>query len=131
MDRWTKKLMTRHKALHPRNNIHRLYVSRKQGGRSCPSIEDCVDASTQSLEEYINKSKERPFIATSNSNINIRTNLKKQQNLENRKKKNNSMDMSSAKIAFDMDMTKTGKRQETNWISFNSSIKQCFKGQLY
>ena len=43
--------MTMHKALHPRDDVDRLYVSRKEGG----SIEDSVDASIQWLEDYIEK----------------------------------------------------------------------------
>ena len=53
MDQRTRKLM--HKALHPRDNIDRLYVSRKEGGRGLASIEDSVDASMQRLEHYIEK----------------------------------------------------------------------------
>ena len=44
-----------HKALHPRDNVDRLYVSRKEGGRGLTSIEDSVDASIQRLENYIEK----------------------------------------------------------------------------
>ena len=55
MDQRTKKLMTMHKALHPRNDIDRLYVSRKEGGRGLASIEDRVDALIQRLEDYIEK----------------------------------------------------------------------------
>ena len=47
--------MTMHKALHPRNNVDRLYVSWKEGGRWLASIEDSVDASIQRLEDYIGK----------------------------------------------------------------------------
>ena len=38
--------------LHPRNDVVRLYVSRKEGGRGLASIEDSVDASIQRLEDY-------------------------------------------------------------------------------
>ena len=55
MDQKTKKLMTMHKALHPRDDVDRLYVSRKKGGRGLTSIEDSVDASIQRLEDYIEK----------------------------------------------------------------------------
>ena len=55
MDQRTKKLMTMHKALHPRDDVDRLYVSRKEGGRGPTSIEDTVDASIQRLEDYIEK----------------------------------------------------------------------------
>ena len=47
MDQRTRKLMTMHKALHPRDDVDRLYVSRKEGGRGLASIEDSVDASIQ------------------------------------------------------------------------------------
>ena len=36
-----------HKALHPRDDVDRLCVSRKEGGRGFTSIEDSVDASIQ------------------------------------------------------------------------------------
>ena len=55
MDQRTRKLMTLHKALHPRDDVERLYVSRKEGGRGLVSIEDSVDASIQRLEDYIEK----------------------------------------------------------------------------
>ena len=55
--------MTMHKALHPRDDVHRLYASRKEGGRRLASIEDTVDASIQRLEDYIEK-HERGLITT-------------------------------------------------------------------
>ena len=45
MNQRTRNLMMMHKALHLRDNIDRLYVSRKEGGRSLDSIENCVNAS--------------------------------------------------------------------------------------
>ena len=47
--------MIMHKALHPRNDVLRLYVSRKEEGRALTSIEDSVDASIQQLENYREK----------------------------------------------------------------------------
>ena len=47
--------MAMHKALHPRDDVDRLFVSRKEGGRELASIEDNFDASTQRLEDYIEK----------------------------------------------------------------------------
>ena len=55
MGQRTRKLMTMHKALHPRDDINRLYVSRKERGRGLASLEDSVDASIQRLEDYIVK----------------------------------------------------------------------------
>ena len=43
------------KALHPRDVVDRLYVSRKEGGRGLTSIENNVDASIQRLEDHIEK----------------------------------------------------------------------------
>ena len=53
MDQRTRKLMTMHKALHSRDDVDGLYVSRKERGRGLASIEDSVDASIQQLEIYI------------------------------------------------------------------------------
>ena len=53
MDWRTRKVMTMHKALHPRDDVDRLYVSRKEGGRGLASIEDTVDAFIQRLKDYI------------------------------------------------------------------------------
>ena len=47
MDEETRKLITMHKALHPRDDIDRLYVSRKERERGLTNIEDSVDASIQ------------------------------------------------------------------------------------
>ena len=49
-----KKIMTRHKALHHRDNFGRLYISRKEGWRGLARIEDHVDASIRH-EECIQK----------------------------------------------------------------------------
>ena len=67
MDQRTRKLMTMHKALHPRDDVDRLYVPRKEGGRGLTSIEDSVDTSIQRLEDYIEK-HERGLITAIRNN---------------------------------------------------------------
>ena len=47
--------MTMHKALHPRDDVDRLYVSRKGGERELASIEDSVDALIKRLDDYTEK----------------------------------------------------------------------------
>ena len=47
--------MTMHKALHPRDDVDRVCVSRKEAGRGLASIEDNVDASIRRLEDNIEK----------------------------------------------------------------------------
>ena len=59
MDQRTRKLMTMHKALHPRDDVNRLYVPRKEGRSGLASIEDSVDASILRLEGYIVKERQR------------------------------------------------------------------------
>ena len=58
-------------------------VSRKEGRRGHPGIQDCVDASIQKLEKYIKKFTERLITAT----INNIPNTKHQSNENNQKTK--------------------------------------------
>ena len=59
-----------HKALHPRDDVDRLYVSRKEGCRGRASIEDSVDASIQRPEDYIEKLKRGLITAIRNNTDN-------------------------------------------------------------
>ena len=73
MDKRTRKLMTIHEVLHPKDDVDRLYVPRKERGRGLTSIEDNVDASIQRLEVYTEK--QRGLItATINDTDNAKTN---------------------------------------------------------
>ena len=65
MDRRTRKLMTMHTVLHPRDYVDRLYVLRKERGRVFASIEDSVDQSIPRLEDYIEKRRGRLSITNS------------------------------------------------------------------
>ena len=56
-----------HKALHPRDDVYRLYVSRKKGGRRLASIGDSVNALIKRLEDYIDKRGEILITATRNN----------------------------------------------------------------
>ena len=44
-----------HKALHPRDDDDKIYVSRIEGRRGFASIEDSIDASIRPLKDYIEK----------------------------------------------------------------------------
>ena len=55
MNQRTRKQIDIHKVLHTRNDVDRLYVSRKEKGRGLSSIEDSVESSIQWLEDYIEK----------------------------------------------------------------------------
>ena len=71
IDQRNGKLRTMHKALHPRDDVDRRYVSRKERGRrGLASIEDSVDASIQRLEGYIEKHKQGLITAIRNDTDN-------------------------------------------------------------
>ena len=74
MDQRTRKLMTMHKALHPRDDVDRLYARRKEGGRGLASIEDSVDTSIQQLENYIQKHEGGIITATRHETENTMNN---------------------------------------------------------
>ena len=58
-DRKTRKLLTMHGALHPRADVDRLYVSRKNGGRGLMSLLDTVSMEKSNLQRYVMQSQER------------------------------------------------------------------------
>ena len=58
IDRRTRKLLTMHKTFHPKDDVDRLYVGRKDGGRGLISIKECVENSVLGLREYVENSSE-------------------------------------------------------------------------
>ena len=66
--------MTTHMALHPREDVDRLYVSRKEGGIGFASIQDSVDASIQQLDLYIERLERGLITATRKDTDNTKTN---------------------------------------------------------
>ena len=74
MDQRTRKLMTTHKALHFRDDVDRLYVSRKEEGIGLEeSIEESIDASIR-LKDYIEKHEGGLITATRNDTDSTNTN---------------------------------------------------------
>ena len=61
MNQGIRKLMTIHKALHPRDDINSLYESRKERGRRIASIKDSGDASIEWLEKYNKEQKKSDY----------------------------------------------------------------------
>ena len=82
MDQRTRKLMTMHKVLHPRDDVDRLYVPRKEGGRGIASIKDIVIAFIQRLEDYIEKHEGGLITAIRNNTIDNKMTKTKKQKLE-------------------------------------------------
>ena len=54
----TRKLMTIDRSLHPRGNVGRFYIARKEGGKGLISCKECVIVEVQSLGKYLSESKE-------------------------------------------------------------------------
>ena len=82
--------MTMHKALHPTDDVDRLYVPRKEGGGGLTSIEDSVDISIQRLEDYIEK-HERGLITAIRNNTDKTIDNRMTKTRKQNGKKNNSM----------------------------------------
>ena len=59
MDKRTIKLMTMHKGLHPKDDVARLYVSRKKEGIGIANMEDSVDTSIRRFEDDIKRAKQK------------------------------------------------------------------------
>ena len=68
-DRKTRKLFTIYGALHPKSDVDRLYIPRKEGGGGLISIEDCVELAIRGLEVYVHGSEERLIQAARRDNI--------------------------------------------------------------
>ena len=64
--------MTMYKTLDPRNDVDRLYVPRKAGGRGLANTEGSVDASIQWLKSNIEKREGILITATSNNSDDTR-----------------------------------------------------------
>ena len=52
-------MFTIYRALHPKSDVDRLYIPRKEGGRGLIYIEDCVVLAIRDLEVYVHGSDER------------------------------------------------------------------------
>ena len=56
LDRRTTRLMTMHNARHPKSNIDRLYIPRKEGGGGLQGVEETVKVTNLGLENYVKES---------------------------------------------------------------------------
>ena len=58
LDRETRNLLTIHKGLQPKNDVDRLYVRRKEGGRGLMSCESTIGSEENNLRWYLKNSNE-------------------------------------------------------------------------
>ena len=52
-------MFTIYGALHPKSDVGRLYIPRKEGGRGLISIKDCAELAIRGLEVYVYGSEKR------------------------------------------------------------------------
>ena len=82
MGRKTRKFMTMNKELHPRSDVARLYVSRKNGGREFIGYENSLKSEENDLGWYVRNNIEPLLVAIRTS----RTITLKQLTLKNSRK---------------------------------------------
>ena len=58
LERQTRKLLVQNHALHPKSNVLRVYMRRKEGGRGLISVEECWANELRSLHHYLANSEE-------------------------------------------------------------------------
>ena len=68
LDRKTRKLLTMHRGLHPKSNVDRLYIPRKEGGRGLLNVEDVINLAVIGLARYVCNSDERLLTAARAAN---------------------------------------------------------------
>ena len=66
-----------YETLHPRDDIGRLYVSRKEGGKGLVSIENSVDTWIRWIEAYIKKEQRKANYSDQKQNKQQKHNSKK------------------------------------------------------
>ena len=69
IDRKTRKLFTIYGGLHPKSDVDRLYIPRKDGGRGLIAIEDCVELTVRGLQVYVDGGEERLIQAASQDKL--------------------------------------------------------------
>ena len=116
-----------HEALHPRDIIDKLYVTRKEGRWELVSIEDSVDTSIRWFEDFIKKNTER-LIIVAGKNTDTRSNRTK---IERKATVWIFQAANKWNLTWEnLDMAKKLKFRERSWISSNCSSKQCHKDKL-
>ena len=62
LDRKSRKTMMIFGGLHPKSDVDRLYVKRKEGGRGFISVEQCIREEENSLGFYVANSEKKNLL---------------------------------------------------------------------
>ena len=88
LDRKSRKTMTIFGGLHPKSDVDRLHVKRKEGGRGFISVEQCIREEENSLGFYVANSEKKLIRGVSAAEtINMRETITSVE-FRNRKQKN-------------------------------------------
>ena len=88
LDRKSRRTMTIFGGLHPKSDVDRLYVKRKEGGRGFISVEQCIREEENSLGFYVANSEKKLIRGVSAAEtINMRETITSVE-FRNRKQKN-------------------------------------------
>ena len=63
--------MAMHHALHPKSNIDRLCIPRKEGGRGLQCVVETVQLTELGLQNYVKESREHLFTAAKSVDIDL------------------------------------------------------------
>ena len=94
LDRITRKLMTMHDTLHPKSNVDRLNIPRKEGGRGLQDVKETVKLTNLGLENYVKESRERLLATARSVDINLMESIQETA-IETRKQKKEERTISS------------------------------------
>ena len=70
-------MITIYEGLHPKSDVNRLYIPRKDGGRGLIAIEDCAELAVRGLEVCIHGTEERLLQAGTGDGLEATSILKK------------------------------------------------------
>ena len=119
LDRDTRKLLVKFGALHPKSNVLRVYIRRKNGGRGLIGIEECVGGELRSVHSYLANSHEILLAAVAKEEGLVKETIEKKHSYKERIEKRKIEELEKMKLhgQFERD-TKSMKCEKTwNYLS--------------
>ena len=119
LDRHTRRMMSAYHAIHPKSNVQRIYIKRKEGGRGLTSVEECIASELRSLHHYIVTSEETLLTAVAKEEGIFKEQVEGKEEYKKRGDAEKKEEVESMKLhgQFERD-TKDLKTEESwNWLS--------------
>ena len=115
IDTKTRKLLNMHKMLHPKADVERLYIPRKDGGRGLIDVETAFKTATIGLDHYL-KHKEGQY--------------PKQVLEHERSKAKNSISKNATKFKREVTMPEIENREDKSASENAKALKHVFKSRM-